>query len=61
MDLLALKRPRGAERQAQGSPTMPLQTLERADVQSGFIGGVASSPAIDSYGHSVRVGAFDQP
>ena len=38
---------------------MPLQTLERPDTKSGFISGVASSPAVDSYGHSVRRGAFD--
>ena len=38
---------------------MPLQTLERADTKSGFISGVASSPAVDAYGHSVRRGAFD--
>jgi HK97 family phage prohead protease len=38
---------------------MPLQTLDRPDVKSGFISGVASSPAVDAYGHSVRRGAFD--
>ena len=41
---------------------MSLQsTLDRAaDTKSGFISGIASSPAVDSYGHSVRAGAFDQ-
>jgi HK97 family phage prohead protease len=38
---------------------MTLQTLDRAETKSGFISGVASSPAVDSYGHSVRAGAFD--
>jgi HK97 family phage prohead protease len=39
---------------------MPLASLDRAvDTKSGFISGVASSPATDSYGHSVRRGAFD--
>jgi HK97 family phage prohead protease len=38
---------------------MTLAILDRADTKSGFISGVASSPAIDSYGHSVRRGAFD--
>jgi HK97 family phage prohead protease len=39
---------------------MTLQALDRAvDTKSGFISGVASSPATDSYGHSVRRGAFD--
>jgi HK97 family phage prohead protease len=37
-----------------------LAALDRAvDTKSGFISGVASSPAIDAYGHSVRRGAFD--
>jgi HK97 family phage prohead protease len=35
------------------------QTLERPDAKSGFISGVASSPAVDAYGHSVQRGAFD--
>ena len=39
--------------------TSALATLDRAADTSGFISGVASSPATDSYGHSVRVGAFD--
>jgi HK97 family phage prohead protease len=39
---------------------MTTLTLERdAAAKSGFISGVASSPAIDAYGHSVRRGAFD--
>lgn len=39
---------------------MPAAILERdADAKSGFISGIASSPAIDSYGHLVRRGAFD--
>lgn len=38
---------------------MPVDTLDRADTQSGFISGVASNPQTDAYGHSVRRGAFD--
>ena len=39
---------------------MSLATLDRvADTKSGFISGIASSPATDLYGHSVRAGAFD--
>jgi HK97 family phage prohead protease len=39
---------------------MPLQTLDRATtVETAVISGVASSPSVDSYGHSVRRGAFD--
>jgi HK97 family phage prohead protease len=34
--------------------------IDRAsDAKSGFISGIASSPAVDSYGHSVLRGAFD--
>jgi HK97 family phage prohead protease len=40
---------------------MPVQTLERVTTaESAAISGIASSPSVDSYGHSVRPGAFDQ-
>jgi HK97 family phage prohead protease len=40
---------------------MAVATLDRADTKSDIarISGVASSPAVDAYGHSVRRGAFD--
>jgi HK97 family phage prohead protease len=39
---------------------MALATLDRAtSAETAAISGIASSPAVDSYGHSVRPGAFD--
>ena len=37
---------------------MTVAILDRADTKSGFISGVASSPATDAYGHSVKAHAF---
>ena len=40
---------------------MTLAVLDRADTKSGFISGVASSPAIDAYGHTVRAWRVRRP
>ena len=37
---------------------MTTAVLDRADTKTGFISGVASSPATDAYGHSVKAHAF---